>query len=109
MKKIILFMLSFILVTCVKSEKPEKKIQFIKWNDAIIEKNSLKVATSEISDFKRAVFTSSVSIEILKNAYIENGYTENPENSNIFKNNNIIVKLIKIDDNKTNIFIEIKP
>lgn len=108
MKKILMFSLFLILITCTKSKKTET-VQFIKWNNAIIEKNSIKVATSEISDFKRAVFTSNVSIEILKNAYIDNGYSEKQENSFIFINNNIVVKLIKIEDNKTNILIEIKP
>lgn len=101
--------LIFILLIVINCGKNEKKIYFIKWNEAIIEKNALLIGENEISGYKTAVFQSNFSVEELKQAYLTKGYQEDSVNSYNVKKENISISFINLDNKKTNIMIRIVP
>lgn len=98
-----LLLLILYFFSCTKKEK----IEFIKWNTALVEKNASKIAGSEIAGYNRAVFQSLHNIEKLKKEYLNNGYLE--KENNILTKENIKIRLIDIEGKKTNIVIEITP
>jgi len=104
--KIILIIILFLfIISCEK----KSRINFIKWNEAIVEKNALLIGQNEISGYKTAVFQSNFLLEELKKAYIEKGYEEDSINPYTVKKDNISISFINIDNQKTNIMIRIIP
>ncbi len=104
--KIILIVIFFLFI--INCEK-KSKINFIKWNEAIIEKNAVLIGQNEIAGYKTAVFQSKFLLEELKQAYIDKGYKEDSTNPYSLKKDNISISFINIDNQMTNIMIRIVP
>lgn len=103
---LILFILILFILNC--SDKGPK-IEFKKWEEAIIEKNAIPIAENSIAGYKTGVFQSKFLIEDLKKGYISKGYKEDSVNPYFLKKDNISVTLINLDNQKTNIMIRIEP
>ena len=106
LKILILVIIIFMFICC---EQKGSNIKFIKWNEALIEKDAISIAQNEIAGYKTGVFQSKVPIENLKKAYMSKGYKEDKANPFLIKKENVSITLINLDNQKTNIMIRIEP
>jgi len=113
-QRILFVLIVLVLSSCNKVEtdpaKKAKKIKFDKWNEAIIPRDSRLIASNQIAKIKKALYRTNIEIEVLKKAYILNGYEEipNPDSKNIkIKKSNVDIEFIIVDDNNINIMIDI--